>query len=62
MPTWEVRIYETVFHTATVEADNKEQAYEKGYEIIANGPTDGYDTEAEGFTDDWEVWEIVPLS
>lgn len=57
MKTWEVRIYETVFHTATVEADTKEEAYNKGYEIIANGPSNEYDTEAQGFTGDWEVWE-----
>jgi hypothetical protein len=56
--TWEFRIYETVFHTATVEASSRDEAYEKGYEIITNGPSDGYDTEAEGFTGDWDAWQI----
>lgn len=54
---WEVKIYETVVHSTVVEADNEEEAYQRAYEVIANGSADGYDTEAEGFTGDYVVEE-----
>jgi hypothetical protein len=49
MPKYTVRIWETVFHTAQVEADNDDEAYEKGWDVIANGAGE-YDTESDGFT------------
>lgn len=55
MKTWEVKLYETVIHTAIVKARNEEEAYDVGYEQIANGPSSGYTTEAEGFTGDFRV-------
>ena len=54
---WIVKIYETVIHSTVVEAANEDEAYDKAYEVIANGPSDGYDTEAEGFTGDWSAEE-----
>jgi len=54
---WEVKIYETVVHSTVVEADNEDEAYQKAYEVIANGSSDSYDTEAEGFTGDYVVEE-----
>lgn len=57
MKEWEVKIYETVIHTTIVEADSMEDARDKAFEVIANGPADGYDTEAEGFTGDWSATE-----
>lgn len=55
---YEVKMYETVFHTTIVTAKDKEDAYNKAYEVIANGPSDGYDTEADGFTGDVQVTEL----
>jgi hypothetical protein len=60
MREYEVSIYETVIHTAVVEAANEEEAYSKAYEIIANGPDDGYDTEAEGFTGAYVIEDLGP--
>ena len=58
MKEYEVKLYETVIHTTVVEAENEDEAYAKAYEVIANGPQDGYDTEAEGFTGDYLVEEL----
>lgn len=58
MKEYEVKLYETVIHTTVVEAENEDEAYAKAYEVIANGPQDGYDTEAEGFTGDYLVEEF----
>ena len=55
---WEVYIFENVRHSTTVEADTRDEAYEKAYEIITNGQQDEYDTEAEGFTGDWTAIEL----
>jgi len=55
---WEVLLFETVRHSTTVEADTRDEAYEKAYEIITNGQQDEYDTEAEGFTGDWTAYEV----
>jgi hypothetical protein len=49
MANYTVRIWETVFHTAQVEADNDDEAYEKAWEIIGNGAGE-YDTESDGLT------------
>lgn len=54
---WEVIIYETVRHSATVEADNRDEAYAKAYEIITKGQPTDYETEAEGFTGNWDAYE-----
>jgi hypothetical protein len=54
---WEVIIFETVRHSTTVEAETRDEAYEKAYEIITNGQQDEYDTEAEGYTGDWDAYE-----
>jgi hypothetical protein len=58
MATYEVTIYETVYHTVEVEANNRDEAYEKGWQIIANGADGTYETEADGFTGDYRVEEI----
>jgi hypothetical protein len=55
--TWEVIIFETVRHSATVEAETRDEAYRKAYEVIANGPDSEYETEAEGYTGDWDAYE-----
>lgn len=55
---WEVIIFETVRHSTTVEAENRDDAYMKAYEIIANGQDGDYETEAEGFTGDWDAYEL----
>jgi len=58
MKQYEVMLFETVRHCTTVEASNKEEAYNKAYEIITNGTQDEYYTEAEGFTGDWTAYEL----
>jgi len=55
---YEVKIYETVVHTTTVEANDEYEAYTKAYETIMNGPDNGYDTEAEGFTGMYDVTKL----
>lgn len=56
MTEWEVRIDERVVHTTTVEAETIDEAYEKAREKIMN--TDDYDTEAVGFTGNWDAYEL----
>jgi hypothetical protein len=58
MKEYDVTLFEVVKHTARVSPADKSSAYEKAYEVIANGPNDGYDTEAEGFTGDWMLEEV----
>jgi hypothetical protein len=58
MPTFAVKIYETVIHMVDVEAADSSDAYNKAYEIVTNGQQDEYDTEAEGFTGDYSVVQI----
>lgn len=55
---WEVSIFEVVRHTAIVEADNRDTAYAKAYEIITKGKSSDYETEAEGFTGKWTAFEV----
>lgn len=50
MNSYEVTIFETVSHSTTVEAENEDEAYDKAYTIICNGPDKSYSTEPEGFT------------
>ena len=58
MKHYEVIIYETVKHSTTVEANDRDEAYNKAYEVITNGTQDQYETEAEGFTGDWNAYEL----
>jgi DpnD/PcfM-like protein len=48
MAKYEVIITETLEHTVEVEANSLEEAKEKAYEIVMNGPDTGYDTESLG--------------
>lgn len=56
---YEVVIYETVAHKAVVEAENRDEAYEKGFEIVISGDKGEYETEALGFTGEHNIYEIV---
>ena len=58
MKQYEVIIFETVRHSTTVEANSRDEAYNKAYEVITNGQTTEYETEAEGFTGDWDAYEL----
>jgi hypothetical protein len=58
MKQWEVIIFETVRHSTTVEADTRNEAYNKAHNVIANGPSGMYETEAEGYTGDWDAYEL----
>ena len=55
---WEVIIFETVRHSTTVEADNRDEAYTKARKVIGDGQQDEYETEAEGHTGDWDAYEL----
>jgi hypothetical protein len=55
---WEVIIFETVRHSTTVEAKTSEEAYDKAYKVISDGQQHEYDTEAEGYTGDWDAYEV----
>lgn len=52
---YDVVIYETVMHRVTVDARDRNHAYEVAYEIITNGPASEYETESDGFTGDWSA-------
>lgn len=54
---YEVKIWESVCHSTTVEATSREEAYNKAWEVIANGPDAGYETESVGFTGEWDAYE-----
>jgi hypothetical protein len=58
MAKYEVRIYENIYHTVEVEADSRDEAYDKAREIISNGNDGDYETEAEGFTGDYSIEEV----
>lgn len=58
MKEYEVIIFETVRHSTTVEATSRDEAYNKAYEVITNGQETEYVTEAEGFTGDWDAYEL----
>lgn len=51
MQEYEVKLYETISHTVTVNATDEDDAYNKAYEIICNGTEEDYYTEAEAFGD-----------
>lgn len=63
MTEYTVKIDERFFHTFTVEAASKEEALEKGYELLRDGMTPeeeaarDYDFESDGFTGDATAWE-----
>lgn len=60
MKEYEVKLYETVIHRTFVNADSEDDAYDKAYEVIANGQQDQYTTEADSFTGDWSAEEVTP--
>jgi len=48
MAKYEVIITETLEHVIEVEANSPQEAKEKGFEVVMNGPDTGYDTESLG--------------
>jgi len=58
MANYEVRIYETVYHTVEVEADNKDDAYTQAWSAIIDGPFDEYETNSDGFTGRFSIEEV----
>ena len=59
MSKYEIRIYETLMHTVTVEADDPDSAYEIGYDIVMNGEDGSYDTESCGTADEADVFKVI---
>lgn len=57
MKTWQVSYAEKVWHTTQVEANTKEEALTKAYNIITDGEPGEYDTEADGFLGDYNIEE-----
>jgi hypothetical protein len=58
---YQVKIYEIVSHTVEVEADSSDSAYEVAYDTIGSGNKELYDTEAQGYTGEYDVYEIHEL-
>ena len=58
MKEYEVTIYETVFHTAQVTAENEDDAYDAAHKIITGQIKGEYDTESDGFTGLYYVNEV----
>lgn len=58
MPTYEVRIYETLMHTITVQASSREDAYDQAYDICMNGPDNQYESESCGTSDEHDIMEV----
>ena len=56
---YEVVIYETVAHKVVVKAESRDEAYDKGFDIIISGNNGEYETEALGFTGEHNIYEIV---
>jgi len=48
MAKYEVIIQETLEHTVILEASSLQEAKEKAYEVVMNGPDSEYDTESLG--------------
>jgi hypothetical protein len=64
MKEFEVRIWETMYHTLRVEAEDKETALITGIELLMDGLTPeeekerDYTFESDGFTGDSDVNEL----
>lgn len=58
MPTYEVRIYETLMHTVTVQAPDTASAHELAYDMVMNDTDNLYDTESCGTSDDYDIMEV----
>jgi hypothetical protein len=64
MTEYEVRVWETMYHTVRVEAADKEAALITAYELLMDGMTPeeekerDYTFESDGFTGDNEVNEL----
>ena len=48
MPKYEVEILETLIHTVIVEADNQDEAYRLGNELVELGDPDSYVSISDG--------------
>ena len=50
MPRYEVQLDERVKHAVEVDADTEQDALDKAYQIIMNGPESEYSTDSEGIS------------
>jgi DNA-binding IclR family transcriptional regulator len=48
MPKYEVEILETLIHTVVLEANDQDEAYRLGNEIVENADPDSYTTVSDG--------------
>lgn len=55
MSEYTVRIYETVFHTVMVEADNEDDAYDKAHKVVTGEVKGEYETDSDGFTGNYYI-------
>lgn len=58
MAKYEVRIYETLMHTAEVEAEDRSHAIELAFDVIMN-ETGEYESESCGTSTEVDVMEIT---
>jgi hypothetical protein len=57
MKEYTITVYETFTHTTTVEAEDSDSAVAAAYEYLSTGNKENVDTEAIGFTGEYEVEE-----
>jgi hypothetical protein len=58
MKEYEVTLYELIYHTAQVTAENEDAAYDAAWKIMTGDVKGEYDTDSEGFTGRYYVNEV----
>jgi len=55
LKTFEVRLYELIYHTVQVEADSVDDACDKASRVVTGEVKGKYETDSNGFTGDYRV-------
>jgi hypothetical protein len=55
MENYTVIIYETIYHTVEVEAENEDDAYDAAHKIVTGEVRAEYETESDGFTGNYYI-------
>ena len=61
MANYQVVIYETIYHTVEVEADNEETAIDEAKAIVTGYIEGTYESESAGLTEEYDVYEEVAV-
>ena len=57
MTNYEVVIYETIYHTVEVQADNEENAIDEAQAIVTGNIDGTYESESAGLNGDFDVYK-----